>query len=110
MGMYCVCDVKKDDPWTCKCDWNGWYLCYEQKVKNLHSIPVEVPVKEIPDKDGKYLVRCFEDGDDFEDISEFSTIAKNWGQKTNQAISHWKITYNDGWMGCRGVYAWKMID
>lgn len=107
MGMYCCCGVKKRDGWVCKCDWEGWFLCWEQKTQDLHAIPVKVPVKEIPDKEGIYLVRVFEDGDDHEVESEFSLTKKNWGEFTNQAISHWKIEYNDNWMGYRGVYAWK---
>lgn len=107
MGMYCCCGVKKRDGWVCECDWEGWYLCWEQTNKDLHLIPFTVPVKEIPDKNGIYQVRVFEDGDDNESESEFSIIKKNWGQVTNQAISHWKIAYNDNWMGYRGVYAWK---
>lgn len=105
MGMYCCCEVKKREGWVCQCDWDGWYLCWEKTNKEVHSIPV--PVKEIPDKDGTYQVRVFEDGDDHEDESEFCSIPKNWGQQTNQAISNWKIEYEDGWVGFRGVYAWK---
>ncbi len=107
MGMYCCCGVKKRDGWVCECDWNGWNLCWEQTNTDLHSVPVPVPIKKIPDKDGIYQVRVFEDGDDDEVESEFSLIPKNWGQSTNQAISNWKITYEDGWCGYRGVYAWK---
>ncbi len=107
MGMYCCCGVKKRDGWICECDWEGWNLCWEQENEDLHSIPVPVPIKKIPDKDGIYQVRVFEDGDDDEVESEFSLIPKNWGQSTNQAISNWKITYEDGWCGYRGVYAWK---
>lgn len=107
MGMYCACGVKKRDGWICECDWNGWYLCYEEKKPELHSIPVTVPIKEIPDRDGVYQVRIFEDGDYHEIESEFSLIEKNWGELTNEAISHWKVEYCDGWMGYRGVYAWK---
>ncbi|RPI83379.1 MAG: hypothetical protein EHM34_05390 [Nitrosopumilales archaeon] len=108
MAMYCCCGVKKrEEGWTCECDWDGWFLCWEQSHPSLHSIPVYVPVKEIPNKDGVYLVRVFEDGDDSELESEFSTVEKNWGEYTNEAISRWKIEYNDNWMGFRGVYAWK---
>jgi len=32
-----------------------------------------------------------------------------WGEYTNQAVSRWKIEYNDNWMGYRGVYAWKPL-
>jgi hypothetical protein len=107
MGMYCCCGVKKRDSWICECDWDGWYLCWEQTDGELHGIPVPVPVKKIPDEDGIYQVRVFEDGDDHECASEFSLIAKNWGESTNQAISNWKASYEDGWCGFRGVYAWK---
>lgn len=106
MGMYCCCGVKKrSEGWICECDWNGWFLCFEMK-----NIPVKVPIKNIPDKDGLYHVRTFEDGDYHEVESEFSRIEKNWGQLTNQAISHWEIEYNDNWMGYRSVYAWKEKD
>lgn len=54
-------------------------------------------------------MRVFEDGDDYEAESEFCTQEKNWGEYTNQAVSHWKIVYDDGWMGYRGVYAWYSI-
>jgi hypothetical protein len=102
MGMYCACGVKKTDDWQCECDWSGWYLCFEIKEFIKHA-----PVKEIPEKQGQYLVRTFEDGDYHEEESEFSLIKKNWGESTNQAVSHWKIEYQDGWLGYRGVYAWK---
>jgi hypothetical protein len=107
MGMYCCCGVKKRDTWVCQCDWDDWFLCWEQDNKQVDSIPVSVPVKKIPNKDGVYKVRIFEDGDNDETESEFSLKEKNWGEFTNQAISHWKIEYNDGWVGYRGVYAWK---
>ena len=109
MGMYCCCGVKIRDEWICECDWEGWFLCWKQERDDLYSIPVEVQVKEIPDKDGTYLVRIFEDCDYDERESEFSLIEKNWGEYTDQAISHWKISYYDGYMGYRGVYAWKEI-
>jgi len=105
MGMYCCCGVKKrSDGWSCECDWEGWFLCFE--VKNL---PKNITIKKYPEKNGKYLVRVFEDGDYNEDESEFSTIEKNWEEPTNQAISKWKIEYSDNWTGYRGVYAWKEI-
>ena len=110
MGMYCCCGVKKRDGWVCQCDWEGWFLCWKQENLDIHSIPIDVPIKKIPDKDGIYLVRVFEDGDDNEVESEFCLLEKNWGEVTNQAISHWKIVYNDNWMGYRGVYAWKEKD
>ena len=103
MGMYCCCGVKKrSDGWKCECDWQGWYLCFPRD-----EATETVPIKHHPEKDGTYLVRVSEDGDNFEDESEFSVIEKNWGETTNQAISRWKIEYNDNWMGYRGVYAWK---
>lgn len=102
MGMYCCCGVKKYGDWVCECDWDGWFLCFK-----CENIPVKVPIKDIPDKDGIYEVRVFEDGDYNENESEFCTLKKNWGEYTNQAISNWKITYQDGWCGFRGVYAWK---
>lgn len=108
--MYCCCGVKKREGWVCECDWNGWFLCWEQTNKSVHSIPVPVPVKEIPDKDGIYEVRVFDDGDDSETESEFSLIPKNWGEYTNQSISNWKIKYEDGYCGFRAVYAWKEWD
>lgn len=111
MGMYCCCGVNKSkEGWTCECDWKGWFLCWEQKHPEVHSIPVAVPVKAIPEKNGVYKVRVFEDGDFNEKKSEFSVISKNWGEPTNESISHWKITYSDGWCGYRGVYAWKEKD
>lgn len=109
MGMYCACGVKKRDNWKCKCDWNGWFLCWEPEKEDLFAIPIKVPIKKIPDKEGTYLVRIFEDGDYDETESEFSLIEKNWGEPTNKAISHWKITYDDNWMGYRGVYAWREL-
>lgn len=106
MGMYCCCVVKKiKEGWICQCDWNGWFLCFE-----LDSAPKNVPIKKIPDKDGNYEVRIFDDGDDFEEESKFSIIEKNWAQSTNQAISHWEIEYDDNWTGYKGVYAWKEKD
>lgn len=102
--MYCACGVKKIDSWKCECDWDGWFLCYKYKDR-----PNDIPIKPIPEKDGKYLVRVFEDGDDSEDESEFSVLEKKWGQPTNEAISHWEIEYCDNWTGYRGVYAWKQI-
>lgn len=107
MGMYCCCGVKKVDGWVCECDWKDWFLCWKQERNDIHAIPVDVPIKEIPDKDGIYLVRVFEDGDDYETESEFCLSEKNWGEFTNQAISRWQIEYSDNWMGYRGVYAWK---
>ena len=108
--MYCCCGVKKTSrkgkwTWKCKCKWKGWNLCYPRE-----SIPKSVPIKKIPDKNGVYEVRTFDEGDDFEEESEFSILKKNWGEVTNQAISHWKIEYDDNWTGYRGVYAWKEKD
>lgn len=103
MGMYCCCGVKKTEEWTCECDWNGWYGVFKTE-----EMPESVVIK-IPDKDGTYQVRVFEEGDNYEENSEFSCLEKNWGEYTNQAISHWKITYDDGWMGYRGVYAWAPL-
>jgi hypothetical protein len=102
MGMYCCCGVKMRQGWICKCDCDGWFLCFESK-----NLPISVPIKEIPDENGTYKVRVFEDGDYHEIESEFSLIKKNWGQYTNQAISNWKIEYQDEWCGFRGVLAWK---
>lgn len=102
MGRYCCCGVKMREDWICQCDWNGWYLCFEKE-----NIPVKVPIKKHPEVDGTYLVRTFDDCDYSEEESEFSIIEKNWGQLTNDAISRWKIEYDDNWMGYRGVYAWK---
>jgi hypothetical protein len=109
MGMYCACGVKKREGWVCECDWDNWYLCFEDKDPSLHGLTTEVPVKKIPDKDGTYQVRVFEDGDYDETESEFSLTKKNWGENTNQMISHWKVEYFDGWVGYRGVYAWKKL-
>lgn len=104
MGMYCACGVKKSEKWECQCDWNGWFLRFNHE---LHQSPA--PIKDLPEKDGKYLVRIFEDGDDSEMESNFSVVKKNWGQYTNEAISNWEIEYEDGWTGFIGVYAWKEI-
>lgn len=102
MGTYCCCGVKKrSEHWKCECDWEGWYACFK-----TDQMPQNIYIKN-PDRDGKYLVRIFEDGDDYEDESAFSLIEKNWGQCTNDAISNWEVDYCDGWMGYRGVYAWK---
>jgi hypothetical protein len=103
MGMYCCCGVKKRDGWVCECDWNGWNLCFE-----FNSSPKNVHIKSHPDIDGVYEVRTFGDGGDYhEEESEFSIEEKNWGQPTNQAISRWKIEYDDHYMGLTVVYAWK---
>lgn len=102
MGMYCCCGVKKRDGWVCECDWKDWFLCFESE-----NIPIKVPIKDYPEEDGIYQVRTFDSGDYFEEESEFCTQEKNWGEDTNQAISKWKIEYNDHWMGFKGVYAWK---
>ncbi len=103
MGMYCCCGVKKTrEAWVCQCDWDGWFLCF-----HLDSAPKNVPIKSHPETDGVYEVRIFEDGDYSETESEFSIKEKNWGERTNQAISKWKIEYDDNWMGIRGVYAYK---
>ena len=103
MGQYCCCGVKKRETgWVCECNWDEWFLCFA-----VEGIPINIPIKRSPDSEGTYTVRIFEDGDHFEDESEFSLIPKNWGEATNDAISSWKIEYSDGWMGCRGVYAWK---
>jgi len=104
MGMYCACGIKKIDGWKCECDWDGWFICFNPE---LHQ--TTAPIKKMPDQEGKYLVRVFEDGDDEETESNFSLVAKNWGQSTNKAISHWEIEYNDEWTGYRGVYAWKKL-
>jgi hypothetical protein len=107
MGMYCCCGVKiRRDGWKCECDWKDWYLCYAMN-HNEDNFPKNIPIKEIPDKDGIYEVRTFQDGDYDEEESEFLLIKKNWGELTNEAISHWKIEYFDGWCGFKGVYAWK---
>lgn len=106
MGMYCCCGVKKIDGWKCKCDWKDWFLCF----KNEHeedNFPKGIPIKEHPDTDGIYEVRTFDSGDYNEEESEFCIQEKNWAQPTNEAISRWKIEYNDNWLGCRGVFAWK---
>ena len=104
MGMYCCCGVKKrSEGWKCQCDWEDWFLCFE-----LDSAPKNVLIKN-PDKDGVYPVRTFDDGDYFEEESEFSIKEKNWGEDTNKAISKWKIEYADHWTGFKGVYAWKEI-
>lgn len=120
MGIYCCCGVKKREGWICQCDWDGWFLCWEQINNEVHSIPVPVPFMKIPDKEGIYKVRVFEskvfevntfiDLNDYETESEFSLIKKNWGELMNKAISHWKITYDDEWMEYRDVYAWKGIN
>jgi hypothetical protein len=106
MGMYCCCGVKKTDDWVCQCDWDGWFLCFEMSEQK-DNFPRDIPIKKIPDLDGLYHVRTFDSGDYNEEESEFSVIEKNWGQITNEAISHWKIEYNDNWMGYVGVFAWK---
>lgn len=106
MGMYCCCGVRKMDGWICECDWNGWFLCFENFIDGECS-PKHIPIKKCPDEDGIYEVRTFDDGDYHEEESEFCTQEKNWGQPTNEAISHWKIEYDDNWMGYKGVYAWK---
>lgn len=94
------------DGWVCKCDWEDWFLCYDSQ----HA-PAGIVVK-LPEKNGVYNVRTVDEDGYYEEESEFSTIKKNWGQFTNNAISHWKITYDDGWTGYKGVYAWqkKRID
>jgi hypothetical protein len=102
MGMYCCCGIKKRDEWKCECDWDGWFLRFNPELHQSSA-----PIKDIPEKDGKYLVRVFEDGDDYETESDFSVVKKNWGESTNNAICNWRITYDDNWMGYRGVYAWK---
>ena len=104
MGRYCACGVKmRLEGWKCECEWEGWYLCFRN-----NNFP-EIPIKEHPDCDGKYLVRTF-DCDDYNEIeSEFCLTPKNWGQITNEAISRWEAEYQDGWMGYTGVYAWKDI-
>jgi len=106
MGMYCCCGVKKRDGWICECDWKDWFLCFEMDY-HKDNFPKDIPIKEIPDEDGIYEVRTFDSGDYDEEESEFSLIAKNWGQCTNQAISHWQIAYQDGYCGYRGVFSWK---
>jgi len=104
--MYCCCGVKKrPEGWTCECDWKGWSLCFEPH--DLDAYPKDIPIKEIPDKDGSYEVRTFSDGDYHEEESEFSLVRKNWGQPTNIAISNWEKEYYDGWCGFNGIYAWK---
>lgn len=108
MGTYCCCGVKKRDGWICECDWEGWHLCFEMD-NTIDNFPKNIPIKEHPDKDGTYLVRVFEDGDYDECESEFSIKEKKWEEYINQAISRWKIEYNDGWMGYRGVYAWREL-
>lgn len=102
MGMYCACGVKKIEEWKCECDWKFWFACFENK-----DIPSYVQIKSIPEKDGIYLVRVFDEGDYNEEESEFCKKPKNWGEYTNKAISSWKIEYTDNWTGYRGVYAWK---
>ena len=106
MGMYCCCGVKKTEGWVCECEWDGWFLCF-QVDHTKDNFPKNIPIKKIPDEDGTYEVRTFDSGDYYEEESEFSTTEKNWGQETNEAISHWKIEYNDNWLGFIGVYAWK---
>ncbi len=106
MGMYCCCGVKKRDGWKCECDWDGWFSCF--KIDHAEdNFPKNIPIKHHPDIDGTYEVRTCDSGDYNEEKSEFSLIEKNWGELTNQAISRWKIEYNDNWMGYKGVFAWK---
>ncbi len=107
MGMHCICGVKKrKDEWICKCDWEGWFLCFS--IPNLENGRLKpIPIKDHPELEGTYLVRVFEDGNNFEEESEFSIVEKNWGEETNQAVSRWKVEYDDNWLGYRGVYAWK---
>lgn len=103
MGMYCCCGAKKSVPgWSCKCDWDDWFLCYENK-----DLPKNIPIKPHPSSSGTYLVRVFEDGDYYETNSEFSLTPKDWGKPHNKYVSHWEIDYFDGWLGYRGVFAYK---
>ena len=102
MGRYCACGQKKYDGWECKCNWDGWFACFNNK-----DIPDYVPIKEFPNKEGTYLVRTFDEGDNSEEESEYVLTPKNWGEYNNEAISRWKIAYNDNYLGYRGVYAWK---
>lgn len=102
MGMYCCCGVKKREGWICECDWDGWFLCYEKE-----NLPKKVPIKAHPEINGIYEVRVFADGDDHETEGEFSIVEKNWGECTNQAISHWRVDYFDGWCGFTAIYAWR---
>jgi hypothetical protein len=106
MGIYCCCGVKKRGVWICECDWNGWFLCFEMDYTE-DNFPKNIPIKLHPDVNGIYQVRTCDQGDYDEEESEFSLIEKNWGEYTNEAISHWKVTYEDGWTGHKGVYAWK---
>ncbi len=107
--MYCACGIKKRDGWKCECDWTGWNLCFEMDY-HFANLPKNIPIKK-PEHNDIYSVRIFkDDGDYYEEKSEFCLIEKNWGESTNQAISHWKIDYSDGWTGFRGVYAWKEQD
>lgn len=107
MVMYCACGQRKTrdkegkDSWICRCDWKEWTACFKTK-----ETPDNITIS-LPTKNGIYQVRVFEDGDNYEDVSEFDLEKKNWGNPTNKAISNWKITYDDGWTGYKGVYAWK---
>lgn len=102
MGMYCACGERiSRETFDCKCNWDGWNRCYDDEI---HPKISEI---KLPEKDGIYHVRIFSDGDCYEDESKFSVVPKNWGQKTNEIISHWEIEYDDGWVGYRGVYAWR---
>lgn len=88
------------DPDGCTCDWNNWV--------SVHDWPPERKNKDtpcvLPEKDGKYLVRCSNGcGDRYEEEQDFSikTRTERCGYTGKEFQVHWSGD-DEG-----QPYAWK---
>lgn len=91
MGHYCCCGMRTSSP--CQCSWDGWV--------NLHETP-----DDLPQEDGVYQVRVWEDCEARETVSKFTLVPRKWSRFIDFE-SQWEKDYWDGWVGYASVYAWK---
>jgi hypothetical protein len=106
MGMYCCCDEKiSGSEFECKCNWEGWISIFDwpEERKNK-SLPIR-----LPDKDGKYLVRCTQDGDRYEAEINFTVTPRivkgSYFDANKETQVHWEEKSWDD----ESPYAWKEI-
>lgn len=77
------------------CEWDGWHR-------------LDGNEGDLPKKDGVYLIRYSEDGENSEVEGGFSVTPKQWSRYIKEK-SQWEHDFYDGWSGWAGVYAWKEI-
>ena len=119
MGRYCCCDWKmsdsmhidmvkgettiyKADPDGCTCDWSDWTSVYDWPPERKNK---DKPFG-LPEKDGKYLVRCQSgSADRYEEIQTFSlkTRIETCGYTGKKFQVHW--SGNDEGQ----PYAWREL-